>query len=92
MYRTSRVLYRSADTEISALHCGAPTCPRTTVTRPHHPRLPVAAHAYDLHHCAGLRAAGDDIDPSALRLELADVAEMPDAVPLWRFVRRWGSG
>ena len=33
---------------------------------------------YDLHHCAGLRAAGVAIDPTALRAELADLAALPE--------------
>ncbi|MEQ7007995.1 hypothetical protein ABN028_17620 [Actinopolymorpha sp. B17G11] len=34
--------------------------------------------AYDLHHCAGLRAAGVAVDSVALRTELADLAALPD--------------
>jgi Adenosine deaminase len=33
---------------------------------------------YDLHHCAGLRAAGVPVDLAALRAELADLAGKPD--------------
>ena len=34
--------------------------------------------AYDLRHCAGLRAQGVTVEPMALRTELADLAALPD--------------